>query len=153
MDSGLETLLHGGMQYHKNMTYFSDYYKPCTDLETGWCNLPGKTDWKPQEIMLAAYHNKRVVFAYKGILNRNIDWHWSGGILLNPQKIVDSCSHYNGVPPDPHIAISGVAFDKASPGSYSTNCNTISGTLSSPSECRWWDCYLPASIAPHRYST
>ena len=89
----------------EDMTYFSTYYKPCTDLETGWCNLPGKTDLKPQEMMLAAYHNKRVVYSYKGIFNRNVDWHWSGGVLLNPHKVVDHCAHSSsqGVAPDPYI--------------------------------------------------
>ena len=50
----------------EDMKYFSDYYKACTDLEVGWCNIPNKDRLNPTEMMTAAYHNKRLVYAYKG---------------------------------------------------------------------------------------
>ena len=43
-----------------SMTYYSKSYKPCTDLEAGWCNVPNKTRLNPTEMMIAAYHNKKV---------------------------------------------------------------------------------------------
>ena len=94
-DGGGWTLVwkHSAMEVlplNKSMRYFSDYYKACTNLEVGWCNIPNKTRLNPTEMMIAAYHNKTLVFAYKGIFNKNLDWHWSGGILLDPKKVVDS---------------------------------------------------------------
>ena len=86
-----------------------------------------------------AYHNSHVVYAYKGLFNRNIDYDWSGGILLDFKKIVDKCTKFNGVQPAP-IAnrIPGIAFDKRTPYDYSDNCDTLWGSLSSHSDCRWW---------------
>ena len=65
----------------EDMKYFSDYYKPCADLEAGWCNVPDKIRFKPTEMMIVAYHNKAVVYAYM-----NIQWwtrcklEWRGSI-------------------------------------------------------------------------
>ena len=42
--------------------------------------------------MIVAYHNTHVVYAYKGLFNRNIDYDWSGGILLDFEKIMDKCT-------------------------------------------------------------
>ena len=131
----------------QDMTHFSDYYKACVGLEAGWCNVPGKTRLQPQEMMLAAYHNRRVVYAYKGISNRNVDSHWTGGILLNPQKIVDHCTWKNGVPPEPYSVIPGIAFDKHRPHEYTINCDTYRGGLSSPGDCRWENCHLSSSFS------
>ena len=131
----------------QDMTHFSDYYKACVGLEVGWCNVPGKADLKSQEMMLAAYHNTRVVYAYKGTFNRNVDSHWTGGILLNPQKIVDRCTVNNGVPPEPRSAIPGIAFDKTRPHIYAGNCDTYQGVFSSPGDCRWRDCLLSSSFS------
>ena len=55
-----------------DMYYFSDYFKQCSDLESG-------------EIHIAAYHNKVVRFAYKGWFNWNNDNDWTGGILIEPK--------------------------------------------------------------------
>ena len=99
----------------EDMRYFSDYYKACTDLEVGWCNIPNKARLNPTEMMTAAYHKKTLVYAYKGIFNKNLDWHWSGGILLDPQKVVDHCTARNGVPPEPALTRDnwgGLSFDK-----------------------------------------
>ena len=63
-----------------DMYYFSNHYRPCTDINSGWCNVPHKSRLKPTEMMIVAYHNKRVVYAYRGKFNRNIDSDWTGGI-------------------------------------------------------------------------
>ena len=134
----------------EDMRYFSDYYKACTDLEVGWCNIPNKDTLNPTEMMTAAYHNKTLVYAYKGIFNKNLDWHWSGGILLDPEKVVDYCTHSNGVQPAPWNRHNwgGLSFDKVSPHDHTINCNVYSGSLSSPGDCRWANCRLPTSISP-----
>ena len=63
-----------------NMRYYSGYYKPCTSItDHGWCNIPKKADkFSPTEQMIVTYHNTKVVYAYKGLFNRNIDYDWSG---------------------------------------------------------------------------
>ena len=133
----------------EDMKYFSDYYKACTDLEVGWCNIPNKTRLNPTEMMIAAYHKRTLVYAYKGIFNKNLDWHWSGGILLDPKKVVDFCIAKNGVQPAPHIYNNwgGLSFDKWTPYDYTANCDVYYGTLSSPVDCRWENCLLPTSIS------
>ena len=55
--------------FTEDMKHFSDYYKPYADLEAGWCNVPNKIRFKPTEMMIVAYHNNGVVYAYKGIYN------------------------------------------------------------------------------------
>ena len=139
----------------EDMRYFSDYYKACTDLEVGWCNIPNKDRLNPTEMMTAAYHNKRLVYAYKGIFNKNVDWHWSGGILLDPKKVVDLCTRHNGVQPAPWAGsnMGGLSFDKYSPYDYTANCDVYAGSLSSPSDCRWGSCFLPTSISSSQYHT
>ena len=133
-----------------NMRHYSGYYKPCTSItDHGWCNIPKKADkFSPKEQMIVAYHNSHVVYAYKGLFNRNIDYDWSGGILLDFKKIVDKCTRSNGVQPAPlPRSIPGITFDKHSPYDYSNNCDTLQSSLTSPSDCRWYNCYLPSSIS------
>ena len=154
-DGGGWTLVwkHSAMEVlplNESMRYFSDYYKACTDLEVGWCNIPNKTRLNPTEMMIAAYHKRTLVYAYKGIFNKNLDWHWSGGILLDPKKVVDHCTANNGVPPEPALIGSnwgGLSFDKARPHIYEGNCDVYYLSLSSPVDCRWADCRLPTSIS------
>jgi len=134
------------------MRYYSGYYKPCTSItDHGWCNIPKKANkFSPKEQMITAFHNSHVVYAYKGLFNRNIDYDWSGGILLNFKKIVDKCtkSGNNGIQPAPAVDyIPGITFDKHSPYNYYSNCDTLSGSLTSPSDGRWGDCHLPSSIS------
>ena len=38
----------------EDMKYFSDYYKPCADLEAGWCNVPNNIRFNPTEMMIVA---------------------------------------------------------------------------------------------------
>ena len=75
--------------------------------------------------MIVAYHEGTVVYAYKGLFNRNIDYNWSGAILLDYEKIVDRCSGSNVLQPAPenNVAI-GLTFDKLSPYNYKANCDT-----------------------------
>ena len=132
-----------------NMRYYSGYYNACTSItDGGWCNIPKKADkFNPKEQMIVAYHNTHVVYAYKGLFNRNIDYDWSGGILLDFKKIVDRCTRASGVQPAPAVdRIPGITFDKMSPYNYYFNCDTLTGTLTNPCECCWYDCQLPSSI-------
>jgi hypothetical protein len=88
----------------QDMEFKSSFYKACVDLNAGpdgWCNIPNKVRFKPTEMMTVAYHKGTMVYAYKGYFNRNIDYHWTGGILLEPKKIVDHCTANNGVAPEP----------------------------------------------------
>ena len=133
-----------------NMRYYSGYYKPCTSItDRGWCNVPKKANrFSPKEQMIVAYHNTHVVYAYKGLFNRNIDYDWSGGILLDFKKVVDKCTQLNGIQPAPVARyIPGITFDKYSPYSYYANSDTLHGTVTSPKENRWHDCHLPSSIS------
>ena len=132
-----------------DMYYFSDYFKQCSDLESGWCNIPKKRRFKPTEMLIAAYHNKVVRFAYKGWFNWNIDNDWTGGILIEPKKIVDTCTWTDwsqGIEPAPSShdgdrRLLGINFDKHSPRDYLVNCVGYHGTFDSPTECRWHDCH------------
>ena len=134
-----------------NMRYYSGYYKPCTSItDRGWCNIPKKADkFSPKEQMIVAYHNTHVVYAYKGLFNRNIDYDWSGGILLDRKKIVDECINFRGNQPAPAtIFIPGITFNKYSPYNYRDgHCETLTGSLTRPSDCRWQTCHLPSFIS------
>ena len=76
-------------------------------------------------------------------------------------KCVDHCTKSSSVgdpsaPSDNRasdIRLLGIAFDKESPLNYRDNCDTFQGSFDNPSECRWWDCYLPTSISSQKYST
>ena len=128
-----------------DMFYNSSFYKPCTDLSAGWCNVPNKTRLQPEEMMIAAYHNGILVYAYKGTFNRNIDHHWSGGTLLMPViRIVDRCRQSTAVPvPLKYGTLTGLVFDKQ----YDGNSDTLHGSLASPADERWEECLLPSSIS------
>ena len=124
-----------------NMTFFSNYYKPCTQHATSWCNIPNKAKFNPSEQMIVAYLNKQVIYAYKGVFNRNIDYDWTGGYLLVYTRIIDNCSYNRGTQPSPMKSIPGIAFSK-----ISSSCNyygaggTIKGSLTNPSNQRWYYC-------------
>ena len=133
-----------------DMFYNSSFYKPCTDLSVGWCNVPNKTRLQPEEMMIAAYHNGILVYAYKGTFNRNIDHHWTGATLLTPvTQIVDHCRYSSGVPaPFQYRTLTGLIFAKEG------DEDTIRGTLDHPSEDdRWEECRLPSSISSSSYHT
>jgi len=135
-----------------NMTFFSDHYKNCTTRASGWCNIPNKARFsEATEQMIVAYHKETVVYAYKGLLNRNIDYNWSGAILLDFVKIVDKCTSNNGVQPAPeNNLVIGLTFDKVTPYNYKRNCDTYYGSFTSPNDCRWANCQLPSSISASR---
>jgi hypothetical protein len=136
-----------------DMYYFSNHYRPCSDINSGWCNVPYKSRFNATQMMIVAYHNKRIVYAYQGRYNGNMDTDWTGGILLNHRKCVDHCTNSNGVHPAPSDAenrdnrVLGLAFDKHSPDNYYFNCDTFSTNFDNPLECRWHDCQLPSSIS------
>ena len=128
-----------------DMYYHSSFYKPCTDLSVGWCNVPNKTRLQPEEMMIAAYHNGILVYAYKGTFNRNIDHHWSGGALLTPvTRIVDHCARYNTQAPTPRL-YTGLTFSKI-------GSDTITGTLANLNDDRWESCRLPPCISSKQYN-
>ena len=134
------------------MTYFSNYYKPCTTKATGWCNIPNKARFGATEMVICAYHTKKLVYCYASLFNRLIDYDWRGPILsdVDLRKIVDKCREKNGVQPAPQNSdVVGMTFDKYSPTDYSNNCDTYRGSLNNPSDCRWENCGLPSSISSH----
>ena len=131
-----------------DMYYNSSFYKPCTDLSVGWCNVPNKTRLQPEEMMIAAYHNGRLVYAHKGTFNRNIDHHWSGATLQRPvTQIVDHCTNDRSAPtPMAYNTLTGLIFGK------NNNYDTISGTVATPNhDRRWQSCYLPSSFSSAKY--
>ena len=137
-----------------DMFYNSSFYEPCTNLSVGWCNVPNKTRLQPEEMMIAAYHNGRLVYAYKGTFNRNIDHHWTGGILLTPiTQIVDHCTlSGTGVPiPQQYGTLTGLIFDKKTKLSIYTD--SLYGSLASPHDSRWMKCRLPSSISSSSHNT
>ena len=135
-----------------DMYYHSDLFKPCTDLSPGWCNVPDKIRFQPEEMMIVAYHKSTIVYAYKGIFNRNLDHDWTGATLLgNVIAITDRCTRSGtGVPiPIQFNDLTGLVFDKQ----VDVNTDTIQGTLSNPNDDdRWQECYLPSSISSSRYN-
>ena len=73
---------------------------------------------------------------------------FSGAILLDFKKIVDQCTSRNGVQPAPENKLFiGRTFDKWTPYNYKVNCDTYSGSFTSPGDCRWENCHLPSSIS------
>ena len=114
-DGGGWTLVwqHTYMKYsplYTKMFYYSDYYQPCVKDASyeEWCNVPNKASFNPTEQMIVAYHKGTIVFAYKSYFNRNIDYHWTGAILLDAKKVVDRCLINNGVPTAPSVHVTGI---------------------------------------------
>ena len=96
--------------------------------------------------MTVAYHKGTIVYAYKGIFNYNIDHDWTGGVLVDFKKIIDTCTKSGSpnVQPAPSAKnFLGLGFDKRSPYNYVGNCDTIQGTFDSPRDCRFHDCSYP----------
>ena len=106
LDGGGWTLVwqHSSMEdlpLNLSMRYFSEDYTPCIARAAGWYNIPNKARFNPTEQMIVAYHKGTAVYTYKGLFNRNIDYDWSGAILLDSVKIADQCKVRNGVQPAP----------------------------------------------------
>ena len=102
--------------------------------------------------MIVAYHNKQVVYAYKGVFNRNIDYNWTGAILIVHIKITDLCQSNNDVHPNPvNIWVPGIALNKDKAYTYFGGDGTIKGSISNPSDNRWDDCGLSSSISRTPY--
>ena len=97
-----------------SMRYFSEDYTPCVTRASGWCNIPNKARFNPTEQMIVAYHKGTVVYAYKGLFNRNIDYNWSGGIPLDfKQNVCNSGIQPASETPENQNAV-GLTFDKTS---------------------------------------
>ena len=158
-DGGGWTLVwqHTYMKFNplnSKMFYYSNSYRPCVKdaSHEDWCNVPNKALFNPTEQMVVAYHKGTVVYAYKGFFNRNIDYHWTGAVLLDAKRVIDKCAGIHGVPPAPSVHLSGIlglTFDKSSPTNYYKNCDTYEreSTLTRQTECRWHDCGLPSTIS------
>ena len=140
---------------NSSMFWYSDFYKPCLDLNggsDGWCNVPRKIRFNPQETLIVAYHNKKMVYAYKGDFNRNIDYHWTGTTLFDPVRIVDHCtrSQSRGVAPYPQKesgAITGLALAK-----WTAAGNLDTDTINNVNDDhRWIHCVLPSHISSSSY--
>ena len=143
------------------MYYFSQHYRECSDMEAGWCNIPNKGHFQPTHMMIAAYQNKNVVWAYKGWFNWNIDHDWTGGVLVEPKQVVDTCPYTGwslGKPPAPSARggdrrLLGIAFDKGSPDKYLKNSDTTCGSFTTPADCRWGVRALSSSSIWHTQMT
>ena len=120
-----------------NMYYYSDYYKSCATHDSGWCNIPNKKCFNPTEQMKAANHKSIIVYAYKEIFNYSIDHDWTGGVLVEFKKAVNTSTYKasQNVQTAPSLSngkghnLLGLAFDKVSPYSYVDNCDTIQGSF------------------------
>ena len=130
-----------------SMRYFSEQYTPCVTRASGWCNIPNKARFNPTEQMIVAYHKGTVVYAYKGLFNRNIDYNWSGAILLDFKKIQDRCTYKDVQPAPENRHAIGLTFDKATPYNHMVNCDTYRGSFATPGDCRWDNCILPSPIS------
>ena len=134
-----------------DMFYHSDFFKPCTDLASGWCNVPSKIRFQPEEMMIVAYHYSTTVYAYKGTFNRNLDHDWTGATLLgNVRAITDRCTRSgNDVPiPKHNNDLTGMIFTKQVDGG--DHSDTLRGFLSRHEDELWEECWLPSSISSRR---
>ena len=134
-----------------DMYYHSDFFKPCTDLASGWCNVPNKIRFQPEEMMIAAYHKGTIVYAYKGTFNRNLDHDWTGATLLgNVRAITDQCTRPGtGVPVPKHVKdLTGMVLTKQLDNA--DNTDTIRVSLNNPDDERWEECHLPSYISSIR---
>ena len=63
-----------------------------------------------------------MVYTYKGVFNYIIDYDWTGGVLVDFQKVIDQCNKGGSpnVQPAPFIN-GGDLFDKVSPYNHVTN--------------------------------
>ena len=133
-----------------DMYYHSDFFKPCTDLASGWCNVPSKIRFQPEEMMIVAYHYSTTVYAYKGTFNRNLDHDWTGATLLgNVRAITDQCTIARTLVPTPaeENDLTGMVFDKHAIS------DTLQGTLNNPhNDNRWEGCWLPSSISSSKWN-
>ncbi|MSP92067.1 MAG: hypothetical protein EXR79_09755 [Myxococcales bacterium] len=130
------------------MYFFTQSLQPCADVKAGWCNVPKKTKAGGTEQMTMATYNTAVVYAYKGPLNAALDLSWQGAILTPPTKVVDLCLDGNGNVPEPENdaqAVPGITFDKWTPGSYTSNCDTDWNKYTT--DCRWDNCGLPPAVS------
>eukprot|EP00039_Didymoeca_costata_P027701 m.18992 g.18992 ORF g.18992 m.18992 type:complete len:561 (-) comp6462_c0_seq1:154-1836(-) len=122
--------------------------RACTAVKTNdWCNYPPKKDnvMKATEMMVGAYHNNNAVYMYKAPYNTRLGNHWMG-VTVHEQgrhnAVLDKCRNSRGVPPAPGCGgsgpVCGLTFDKHSPSSYTSNCDTDWSAYGY--DCRWENC-------------
>jgi hypothetical protein len=114
--------------------------------------VPNKRRLQAEEVMIAAYHKGTLVYAYKSKYNFNIDHNWPGAALFKPvTKVVDHCSRGGTGVPEPieHNDLGGIVINKQ----VDANTDSIRGTLASPQDDRWKECWLPSSISSSRTNT
>ena len=80
----------------------------------GWCNIPNKKHFNPTEQMIVAYHKAQqtIVHPCKRIY---IDNDWTSGVLVDFNKIVDTCTNKASQTDQPELSINndqGLSFDK-----------------------------------------
>ena len=132
---------------------YSSFFKPCTDLSDGWCNIPDKTLGGAKEQMIVAYHERQPVYAYSSALNPNLGKNEAGANLMKNSwmKLIDKCISFKNIRPavshhnHAKKIIYGIAFDKLSPDRPKFNCDTVEGNYQ---DCRWHNCKLPKSVSP-----
>lgn len=127
-----------------SMRFFSQHDRPCTDLSTGWCNVPNKLSYGANQQMTMALHNGEIVYAYRGDINPELDSTWRGAILNNYVELIDHCTsmYSKGIPPEPEgpngaHRYEGLTFDKQNLGNYDSNCDTDNN---GNGDCRWDNC-------------
>jgi len=110
--------------------------------------------------MIVAYNHGIIFWAYKGVFNYNIDHDWTGGVLVNFEKIIDLCTRSGNpnIQPAPSAnggnrALLGIAFDKESPYNYYSNCDTIQGSFNSLRDCRWHNCHSASTGKRNKQQT
>ena len=156
MDEHLYCNTHNLKIYHSQLRYTtSQITTKAATYSSGWCNIPNKKCFDPTEQMIVAYHDKQIIYAYKGMFNFNIrtyvDHDWTG---MNFTKMVDQCNLGTGQGTSPapslnadnDIRLFGLVFDKYSPHDYWKNSDTIYGSFSSPTDTRFLDCTWSSNL-------
>ena len=125
---------------------YSQEFMPCVNLSVGWCNVPNKQPTGYREQMLAAYHHDILVYAFQAQLNPNLGKSKTGPCLNVSHMIIDRCTSTYGVKPSFCFSSGScdLLFDKASPYSFTSNCDTIFGGYAR--DWRWENCQLPSSV-------
>ena len=138
----------------RNARTFSNFNKPCKNLQDGWCNVPDKQlSGSAREQMIAAFHHGALVYAYKSPLNKQLGKSANGARLVSGwSMVIDKCRVKRGTRPDIFAAakVSGIAFDKYTPNHITSNCDTVHSDYG---DCRWENCRLPKSISKKKMHT
>jgi cysteine-rich repeat protein len=130
------------------MRFFDQHQRPCTDLDSGWCNTPNKVQIGTTQQRIASTHEGTMVWDFKADLNQGLDTNWEGAIMVNETAMTDHCTYDGSDLPEPEVgghAYVGITFDKWNRGDYVSNCETDRYNGQN-SDCRWENCGLPGNI-------